>query len=278
VLEMVIAAVLAGVAVLIFVGSWRSTLIVALSIPLSILCSILALSWLGQTINVMTLGGLALAVGILVDDATVMIENINRHLEEAVEGEAPPDLSEAIIAAANQIVVPTFVSTLCICIVWLPLFQMGGVAGYLFLPLAEAVIFAMVASFILSRTLTPTVANWLLRGQVAAQRDPERANRRPGMFARFQRGFEARFERFRSGYRDTLGRLADRRNVFVGLYLAVPWFRCRCSYSLERTSFPASSLARWPCTSASRRAPGSRKRPSPRSWWTARYARYCPVT
>src|SRR5208337_1161873 len=228
VLEMVIAAVLAGVAVLIFVGSWRSTLIVALSIPLSILCSILALSWLGQTINVMTLGGLALAVGILVDDATVMIENINRHLEEAGEGEAPPDLSEAIIAAANQIVVPTFVSTLCICIVWLPLFQMGGVAGYLFLPLAEAVIFAMLASFILSRTLTPTVANWLLRGQVAAQRDPERANRRPGMFARFQRGFEARFERFRSGYRDTLGRLADRRNVFVSLYLAVPWFRCRC--------------------------------------------------
>jgi multidrug efflux pump subunit AcrB len=209
------------VAVLIFVGSWRSTLIVALSIPLSILCSILALSWLGQTINVMTLGGLALAVGILVDDATVMIENINRHLEEAGEGEALPDLSEAIIAAANQIVVPTFVSTLCICIVWLPLFQMGGVAGYLFLPLAEAVIFAMVASFILSRTLTPTVANWLLRGQVAAQRDPERANRRPGVFARFQRGFEARFERFRSGYRDTLGRLADRRNVFVSLYLAV---------------------------------------------------------
>jgi CzcA family heavy metal efflux pump len=221
VLEMVIAAVLAGVAVLLFVGSWRSTLIVALSIPLSILSSILALSWLGQTINVMTLGGLALAVGILVDDATVMIENINRHLDEAGEGEAPPDLSEAIIAAANQIVVPTFVSTLCICIVWLPLFQMGGVAGYLFLPLAEAVIFAMAASFILSRTLTPTVANWLLRGQVAAQRDPERADRRPGVFARFQRGFEGRFERFRSGYRDTLGRLADRRNVFVSLYLAV---------------------------------------------------------
>ena len=221
VLEMVIAAVLAGVAVLLFVGSWRSTLIVALSIPLSILSSILALSWLGQTINVMTLGGLALAVGILVDDATVMIENINRHLDEAGEGEAPPDLSEAIVAAANQIVVPTFVSTLCICIVWLPLFQMGGVAGYLFLPLAEAVIFAMAASFILSRTLTPTVANWLLRGQVAAQRDPERADRRPGVFARFQRGFEATFERFRSGYRDTLGRLADRRNVFVSLYLAV---------------------------------------------------------
>jgi CzcA family heavy metal efflux pump len=221
VLEMVIAAVLAGVAVLMFVGSWRSTLIVALSIPLSILSSILALSWLGQTINVMTLGGLALAVGVLVDDATVMIENINRHLEEAGEGEVPPDLSEAIVAAANQIVVPTFVSTLCICIVWLPLFQMGGVAGYLFLPLAEAVIFAMVASFILSRTLTPTVANWLLRGQVAAQRDPERADRRPGVFARFQRGFEGRFERFRSGYRDTLGRLADRRNVFVSLYLAV---------------------------------------------------------
>jgi multidrug efflux pump subunit AcrB len=218
--EMVTAAILAGLAVLLFVGSWRSTLIVALSIPLSILSSIIALSWLGQTINVMTLGGLALAVGILVDDATVMIENINRHLEEAGEDGTPPDLSAAIIDAANQIVVPTFVSTLCICIVWLPLFQLGGVAGYLFVPLAEAIIFAMIASFILSRTLTPTLANWLLRGQVAAQWDPQRGDRRLSMFSRFQAGFEARFERFRNSYRDTLGRLANRRNVFVTLYLA----------------------------------------------------------
>ena len=157
---------------LLFVGSWRSTLIVATSIPLSILSSILVLSWLGQTINVMTLGGLALAVGILVDDATVMIENINTHLEEADADGKHKGLERAIIDAANQIVVPTFVSTLCICIVWLPLLQLGGVAGYLFLPLAEAIIFAMIASFILSRTLTPTMAAWLLRGQVAAQRKP----------------------------------------------------------------------------------------------------------
>src|ERR1700728_332987 len=151
--EMVTAAILAGLAVLIFVGSWRSTLIVAASIPLSILSSIIGLAAAGQTINVMTLGGLALAVGILVDDATVMIENINSHLEMAEKTGGEVDLKAAIIEASNQIVVPTFVSTTCICIVWVPLFQLGGVAGYLLLPLAEAVIFAMIASFILSRTL-----------------------------------------------------------------------------------------------------------------------------
>ena len=188
--EMVTAAFLAGITVLLFVGSWRSTLIVATSIPLSILSSILVLSWLGQTINVMTLGGLALAVGILVDDATVMIENINTHLEEADADGNHKGLEDAIIDAANQIVVPTFVSTLCICIVWLPLFKLGGVAGYLFLPLAEAIIFAMIASFILSRTLTPTMAAWLLRGQVRA-RQHKPAPKHPGFFARFQAGFEA---------------------------------------------------------------------------------------
>ncbi len=217
--EMVTAAVLAGLAVLLFVGSWRSTLIVATSIPLSILCSIIALSWVGQDINVMTLGGLALAVGILVDDATVMIENINTHLEEAVHGSGEVDLTGAIVTAANQIVVPTFVSTLCICIVWLPLFQLGGVAGYLFLPLAEAVVFAMIASFVLSRTLTPTMANWLLRGQVAAQRALLSGERRPGPFTRFQRGFEARFERFRDAYRGALERLSGRRRAFSAAYL-----------------------------------------------------------
>ena len=214
--EMVIAAVLAGLAVLLFLGSWRSTLIVATSIPLSILSSIVVLSWLGQTINVMTLGGLALAVGILVDDATVMIENINSHLETAGANGGAVDLQASIVEAANQIVVPTFVSTVCICIVWLPLLQLGGVAGYLFLPLAEAVIFAMIASFVLSRTLTPTMAAWLLPGQLAAHA----ATARPGFFTRFQRGFDTRFERFRGNYRDVLERLSRRRTAFVLAYLA----------------------------------------------------------
>ena len=218
--EMVIAAVLAGLAVLLFLGSWRSTLIVATSIPLSILSSIVVLSWLGQTINVMTLGGLALAVGILVDDATVMIENINSHLEMAGANGGTVDLQASIVEAANQIVVPTFVSTVCICIVWLPLLQLGGVAGYLFLPLAEAVIFAMIASFILSRTLTPTMAAWLLPGQLAAHAASHAETRRPGFFTRFQRWFDARFERFRAGYRDVLERLSVRRTAFVLAYLA----------------------------------------------------------
>ena len=215
--EMVTAAFLAGIAVLLFVGSWRSTLIVATSIPLSILSSILALSWIGQTINVMTLGGLALAVGILVDDATVMIENINTHLEHADADGNHKGLEAAIIDAANQIVVPTFVSTLCICIVWLPLLQLGGVAGYLFLPLAEAIIFAMIASFILSRTLTPTMAAWLLRGQAAARH--RSAPEHPGLFTRFQAGFEAGFESFRNRYRAMLETIAAHRKGFVVLYL-----------------------------------------------------------
>ncbi len=215
--EMVTAACLTGLVVLLFLGSWRSTLIIATSIPLSILSSILALSWFGQTINVMTLGGLALAVGILVDDATVMIENIDAHLEmEADTG--LKSLEQAIIDAANQIVVPTFVSTLCICIVWLPLFQLGGVAGYLFLPLAEAIVFAMIASFILSRTLVPTMAAWLLRAQVEAHRNPH-PERRPGPFTRFQRGFEARFARFRDRYRILLEGLVARRGRFAALFV-----------------------------------------------------------
>jgi len=218
--EMVTAACLAGLTVLLFVGSWRSTLIVATSIPLSILSSILALSWLGQTINVMTLGGLALAVGILVDDATVMVENINAHLEEAARGETPKTLEQAIIDAANQIVVPTFVSTLCICIVWLPLFQLGGVAGYLFVPLAEAIVFAMVASFILSRTLTPTMAAWLLRSQVEARGASAADSGRGGTFTRFQRRFEAGFAEYRERYRTVLERLTDRPRAFVLSYLA----------------------------------------------------------
>ncbi len=237
--EMLTAAVLAGLAVLLFVGSWRSTLIVAISIPLSILSSIIALSVVGQTINVMTLGGLALAVGILVDDATVMIENINTHLEQAAADGKPVDLKDAIIAAANQIVVPTFVSTLCICIVWLPLLQLGGVAGYLFLPLAEAVIFAMVASFILSRTLTPTVAAWLLQGQVEAQQRSRTDGARAGLFARFQAGFEARFEGFRNRHRAMLERLSSRRKLFSSLYLGAAVVSLSLLVFVGQDFFPA---------------------------------------
>jgi multidrug efflux pump subunit AcrB len=207
--EMLTAALLTGLTVLLFLGSWRSTLIVATSIPLSILCSVLMLSWLGQTINVMTLGGLALAVGILVDDATVMIENIDTHLE------AGAALEPGIVAAANQIVVPTFVATLCICIVWLPLFELGGVAGYLFLPMAEAIVFAMIASFILSRTLVPTMAAWLLHAQVDAHRAGHAHSAEAGWLTRFQRGFEHRFDMFRLRYRELLERVVAQRRVFV---------------------------------------------------------------
>jgi multidrug efflux pump subunit AcrB len=211
--EMAMAAVLTGLIVLLFLGSARSTLIVATSIPLSILCSIAALSWCGQTINVMTLGGLALAVGILVDDATVMIENIDAHLQRGL------DLEPAIIEAANQIVVPTFVSTLCICIVWLPLFQLSGIAGYLFLPLAEAIVFAMIASFILSRTLVPTMAAYLLRGQVEARAQGGAAK---GWFGRFHAAFERRFAAFREDYQALLAAIVARRGRFIGGFMAVP--------------------------------------------------------
>ena len=155
--EMLTAGALVGLIVLLLLGSWRATVIVWTSIPLSILTALIGLHWLGESVNVMILGGLALAVGILVDDATVMIENIDRHLEMGKPFE------QAIIDAANQIVVPTFVATLCIAIVWFPLFGLGGVAGYLFKPMAEAVIIAMLASFILSRTLVPTMAKYMMR-------------------------------------------------------------------------------------------------------------------
>ena len=156
--EAIIAAVLTGLMILLFLGSWRSTVIIAISIPLSILSSVIVLGLLGQTINIMTLGGLALAVGILVDDATVTIENIERYLEEG------NPLNEAILEGAAQISVPALVSTLCICIVFLPMFFLSGVARYLFVPLAEAVVFAMLASYILSRTLVPTLAMYLPQG------------------------------------------------------------------------------------------------------------------
>src|SRR5271157_2472208 len=156
--EGVVAAALTGLMILVFLGSWRSTLIIMISIPLAVLASVAALSAIGETINVMTLGGLALAVGILVDDATVTIENINYHLEQG------KDIESAIMDGARQIVLPAFVTLLCLCIVFVPMFQLGGVAGYLFSPLAEAVVFALIGSFVLSRTLVPTMANYLMRG------------------------------------------------------------------------------------------------------------------
>jgi CzcA family heavy metal efflux pump len=205
--EAVIAAVLTGLMILLFLGSWRSTVIIAVSIPLSILTSIIVLSFLGQTINIMTLGGLALAVGILVDDATVEIENTNRYLEEGY------GLQEAILAGAAQIAVPALVATLCICIVFLPMFFLSGVSRYLFVPLAEAVVFAMLASYILSRTLVPTMAMYLLKVHDA------HAVPSQSVFARFQRGFERQFERVRAGYEKILDGLIAARAVFVPVFL-----------------------------------------------------------
>ncbi len=228
--EMVTAAFLTGLTVLLFLGSWRSTLIVVTSIPLAILASVLVLSWLGQTINVMTLGGLALAVGILVDNATVIIENIDSHLEDGA------DLEPGIIEAANQIVVPTFVATLCICIVWLPLFQLSGVAGYLFLPLAEAVIFAVLASFILSRTLVPTMAAYLLRAQVEQHRSGHAGS--PGLFTRFQRGFDSHFTRFRGSYKGVLTGLVLKRGRFILLFSIASFGSLGLISFLGRDFFP----------------------------------------
>ena len=205
--EAVIAAALTALMILLFLGSWRSTLIIAVSIPLSILSSIIALSFLGQTINIMTLGGLALAVGILVDDATVTIENIERYLEDGEE------LHDAILSGASQIAVPALVSTLSICIVFVPMFLLGGVARYLFVPLAEAVVFAMIASYILSRTLVPTMAMYLLKVRT---HDTSRS-RNP--LVALQRGFETHFERLRLGYHDVLTGLVRRRILFVPVFL-----------------------------------------------------------
>jgi len=210
--EGVIAALLTSAMILLFLGSWRSTVIIATSIPLAILGSISLLSALGETLNIMTLGGLALAVGILVDDATVTIENINWHLEQG------KDVEPAILDGAAQIVTPAFVSLLCICIVFVPMFFLGGVAGFLFVPMAEAVIFAMISSFILSRTLVPTMAKYLLKPH-DVQGDAEDHEREPRVssnpLVRFQRGFERGFERVRSNYSGILELLLTHRRVFV---------------------------------------------------------------
>ncbi len=220
--EAIIAACLTGVMILLFLGSWRSTVIIAISIPLSILSSILTLAALHETINVMTLGGLALAVGILVDDATVTIENIERYLEEGLP------LKEAILQGAAQISVPALVSTLCICIVFLPMFFLNGVPRYLFVPLAEAVVFAMLASYVLSRTLVPTLAAYLLK-EHGNSNSLQQGHWNP--FTAFQQNFDRGFTKVRNGYSAILAASVQYRRIFLpcfllfflSLLLLVPW-------------------------------------------------------
>jgi multidrug efflux pump subunit AcrB len=208
--EGVLAAALTSVMILLFLGSFRSTLIIATSIPLAVLSSVAILSALGETLNIMTLGGLALAVGILVDEATVTIENINYHLEQG------KDVETAILDGADQIATPAFVSMLCICIVFVPMFFLEGVARFLFVPMAEAVVFAMVSSFILSRTLVPTMAKYLLKPHhTGAHQKPTR-----NPFVLFQRKFEHGFEAMRLSYRDLLQRALGRRALFLGFSFA----------------------------------------------------------
>ncbi|MGH9738599.1 MAG: efflux RND transporter permease subunit, partial [Candidatus Acidiferrales bacterium] len=219
--EGVIAAGLTGLLILVFLGSWRSTFIIAVSIPLSVLTSIIVLSALGQTINIMTLGGLALAVGILVDDATVAIENINRNIDQGKE------LVQAVLDGSEEIATPALVSTLSICIVFVPMFFLSGVARFLFVPLAEAVVFAMLASYLLSRTLVPTMARYMLIEQTEEQRRAlTEASRNP--FVRLQSGFEAGFERFREIYHGMLAACIRHRKLFVGGFFGA----CILSFAL----------------------------------------------
>ncbi|MGY4373978.1 multidrug efflux pump subunit AcrB [Bradyrhizobium sp. i1.3.6] len=229
-IEGVIAALLTSVMILLFLGSWRSTVIIAVSIPLSVLGAIVMLSAIGETLNIMTLGGLALAVGILVDDATVTIENINYHLEQG------KPVEQSILDGANQIVTPAFVSLLCICIVFVPMFFLSGVARFLFVPMAEAVMFAMIWSFILSRTLVPTMANYLLQAHVHHEGGPPKS-RNPLVW--FQRGFEKRFERIRGGYHNLLGLALVHRAVFVIGFLCVVGASFALVPFLGRNFFPA---------------------------------------
>ncbi len=236
--EALIAACLTALMILIFLGNWRSTLIIATSIPLAILTSIIVLSITGQTINIMTLGGLALAVGILVDDATVEVENINRNRE----AEPDKNLDEVVLDSAMQIATPAFVSTLSICIVFAPMFLLSGVARYLFLPLAEAVVFAMLASYFLSRTIVPTMAKYLLRGQKLGEHGAASRN----IFLRLQKGFESGFETLRNAYRGVLERCLRHRLSFLlaffaaclgSLAIIVPWLGQDFFPSVDAGSF-----------------------------------------
>jgi multidrug efflux pump subunit AcrB len=236
--EALIAACLTALMILIFLGSWRSTLIIATSIPLAILTSLIALSIIGQTINIMTLGGLALAVGILVDDATVEVENINRNRE----AEPDRDMDEVVLDSAMQIATPAFVSTLSICIVFAPMFLLSGVARYLFLPLAEAVVFAMLASYFLSRTIVPTMAKYLLRSQKTG--DQGKQSRNP--LVRLQKRFEVGFDDFRESYHRMLERVLHHRRAFLLVFFAaclgslailIPWLGQDFFPSVDAGSF-----------------------------------------
>jgi multidrug efflux pump subunit AcrB len=239
--EGVIAAALTSLMILLFLGSWRSSMIIAVSIPLAILCSITALSVLGQTLNIMTLGGLSLAVGILVDDATVTIENINWHLEQG------KDVRTAIMDGAQQIVTPAFVSLLCICIVFVPMFFLPGVAGYLFVPMAEAVMFAMIASFILSRTLVPTLANYLLKShdgahqrEVMEHHDAQAGQKRSrNPLVSFQHGFEQIFEKIRFGYRGLLVLALANQRRFIAVFMLIVAMSFLLVPFLGRNFFPS---------------------------------------
>ena len=233
--EAIIAACLTATMILLFLGSWRSTVIIAVSIPLSILVSICVMSAIGETINIMTLGGLALAVGILVDDATVEIENIHRNLVTV------PEVVPAILEGARQIAVPALVSTLCICIVFLPMFLLTGVARYLFVPLAEAVVFAMLASYLLSRTLVPTMAMYLFKPHDHEEKAPAAWN----LPARMQAAFERMLERMRESFKGLLAACLTHRGVFIPIFLLacvatfflVPW--------LGQDFFPSTDAGRF---------------------------------
>ncbi len=224
--EAVIAACLTATLILVFLGNWRSTCIIAVSIPLSILTSIIALYICGETLNIMTLGGLALAVGILVDDATVTIENIERHIHSGA------DLHKAILDGAGEIAVPALVSTLCICIVFVPMFFLTGVARYLFAPLAEAVVFAMLASYVLSRTLVPTLV-MLLMDRAAPPGDA-----RASLLQRIYRAFDAHFEQLRTGYTAILSAVLGNRGRFGGVFLSFCVLSCLLVFFLGRDFFP----------------------------------------
>src|SRR5271169_5046882 len=225
--EGLIAAALTAVMILVFLGDWRPTIVISVSIPLSIFVSIIVLSAIGQTINIMTLGGLALAVGILVDDATVEIENIERNLAMGKE------MKQAILDGAQQIAVPALVSTLCICIVFVPMFFLTGVARFLFVPMAEAVSFAMLASYLLSRTLIPTLVMYIMRGH------EHRAEAPKSSLGRFQRGFERKFEDFRRGYEQLLETTLEHRGAFVACFLAFCILSMGLVFFLGEDFFPS---------------------------------------
>ena len=225
--EALIAAALTACMILLFLGDWRPTIVISISIPLSIFVSVILLSALGETINIMTLGGLALAVGILVDDATVEIENIERNLAQGKE------MKKAILDGAAQIAVPAFVSTLCICIVFVPMFFLTGVARYLFVPLAEAVVFAMLASYFLSRTLIPTLVMYIMRGHEHRAAGPKT------IFGRYQRAFERDFDKFRANYYQLLETTLEHRKLFAACFLAFCILSMGLVFFLGEDFFPS---------------------------------------